>query len=589
MGCLYLLEEEAQSNFDFINIGSNRISLGIQVQDTEVYRDVLYLISTNGDLYSGDLTDPNFTLQLVVSNLEAIAITYADERIFYTVSSGLGLFSYDLVTGATVTLISNQPGNATYREVEAIGQDIFLWSNGDTDKILRFTEPSISLCEPVDRYQITGTTTTTVSVSWEPETDPNTTYLIGAIPVGFNGTLTQVNTNVSEYTFDFLDPNTEYDLIVRKVCGPGDESPNAVLTTFPGVVPGIIYIDTNATGNNDGSSWSDAYSDLNLALAGLRGSEELWLTGGTYSLDPSSSATNSRFTIAADDVSIYGGFAGGELTRGARDTALNETIITGDRNGDDDYLDITTYSDNIKTVLYVSGENLLMDGLTITGGNARDDSTSTGLFESHGSAIGVDISVYDLTIENCKITENYVQQAGTVLMRSQGSASRTKTLNIDRCLFKDNTGSYGTGMYLFTDANASDMTVNITNTVFHNNVTAVTNNPSFRAAGSSFWIRATGQNTTLTANIINCTFYENVDTIPALATYDSNLASTAGISNEGGDLNAQITNCVFTDNETLLDGTNSPLSVSDLGFGNSSNIFIRNSIAEDNFSNTPIF
>jgi hypothetical protein len=578
-----------QSNFDRIVVAGTSYNLGIQVQDTEVYRDMLYLISTTGDLYSSDLTAPSFALQLVVSNLEATAITYADERIFYSVSSGLGLFSYDLNTGTSNTIIANTPGNVTYREVEAIGQDIFLWSNGaDSDKIFRFTEPSISLCESVDRYQITATTATTISVSWEPETDPNTTYLIGAVPVGFNGILTQVNTNVSDYTFDFLDPNTEYDLIVRKVCGPGDESPDAVLTTFAGVVPGVVYIDANATGNNDGSSWTDAYSDLSLALAGVTNGDELWMTGGTYSLDPTTSATNSRFTVTANDVSIYGGFTGGEVTRGARDSSLNVTIITGDRDGDDDFLDINTYSDNLKTVIFVNGENLLLDGLTITGGNAINDSVSTGIFENHGAAIAVDESIYDLTVQECIITENYVQQAGTIIVRSQGAANRIKTISIDRCLFKDNSGSYGTGLYLFTDANASDMTVNITNTVFDGNATLSVNTPSFTAAGSSFWIRAGGVNTTLTANITNCTFFENADFNVGNASYNELKAGTAGLSNEGGDLVANLSNCVFTGNISLDRGANGPVTVTDVGYGTLDGVFINNSISEENFSLIPI-
>jgi len=94
-----------------------------------------------------------------------------------------------------------------------------------------------------------------------------------------------------------------------------------------------IYVDADATGANDGSSWADAYTDLQTAIDNASGSSDLWIAEGVYKPD----SEGDSFTIpgAKDGITLYGGFDGTESGRDQRDPEAHRTILSGDLNGDD--------------------------------------------------------------------------------------------------------------------------------------------------------------------------------------------------------------------------------------------------------------
>ena len=53
-------------------------------------------------------------------------------------------------------------------------------------------------------------------------------------------------------------------------------------TPYPGPDPVTIYVKWNATGANNGSSWIDAYTDLQDALSTASYGDEIWVATGTY-------------------------------------------------------------------------------------------------------------------------------------------------------------------------------------------------------------------------------------------------------------------------------------------------------------------
>jgi CSLREA domain-containing protein len=95
----------------------------------------------------------------------------------------------------------------------------------------------------------------------------------------------------------------------------------------------VIYVDQDATGANNGSSWVDAYTSLQAALTAASAGTELWVAEGLYK-PTTGSDRNATFSLK-NGVEIYGGFAGTETLRAQRDFNTHLTILSGDLLGDD--------------------------------------------------------------------------------------------------------------------------------------------------------------------------------------------------------------------------------------------------------------
>ena len=104
----------------------------------------------------------------------------------------------------------------------------------------------------------------------------------------------------------------------------------------------IIYVDRDAPGVHDGTSWDTAYTYLQDALDAAASGESIWVAAGTYRpvlrsdpADPRSAAFRLK-----NGVAIYGGFdpASGITQFEDRDWENNQTILSGDigRIGDDE-------------------------------------------------------------------------------------------------------------------------------------------------------------------------------------------------------------------------------------------------------------
>lgn len=213
----------------------------------------------------------------------------------------------------------------------------------------------------------------------------------------------------------------------------------------------VIYVNANATGANNGTSWENAYTGLQNALTAAGNGAEIWVAAGTYK--PASSTLRTASFSMKNGVALYGGFNGSETTREQRDWNANPTILSGDLNGNDnDNVDPNepTRADNSHHVVMSNGVNstALLDGFIISGGNASDD--GGGMYNSSNSRV---------TISNVTFTRNSASGNGGGMVNFNSSPT------ISNVMFNNNSaGTSGGGM-----TNGSNSSPTISNVTFSNN------------------------------------------------------------------------------------------------------------------------
>ncbi len=102
----------------------------------------------------------------------------------------------------------------------------------------------------------------------------------------------------------------------------------------------LIFVDDSGPAAGDGSSWPNAYPDLQLALADasarLPAAVEIWVAEGTYTPAPPHGSRFETFLLQSG-VAIYGGFNATETERAQRNHFLQKSILSGDLNHDDPF------------------------------------------------------------------------------------------------------------------------------------------------------------------------------------------------------------------------------------------------------------
>ncbi|MEM0896553.1 MAG: right-handed parallel beta-helix repeat-containing protein [Verrucomicrobiota bacterium] len=201
-----------------------------------------------------------------------------------------------------------------------------------------------------------------------------------------------------------------------------------------------VYVDQNVAGGlNDGTSWNNAYSDLQTALANATSNTDIWVAEGNYKPGPAGDRT-ATFQLKRA-VKLYGGF---DTTGGAQptfadrnpDPEANNTILSGDLMGDDG-VDFTNRSDNAYHVLVADGTDFTtcLDGFTVSGGQADGSSD-----QSQGG--GIHISAGRPVIANVQFTDNFATNGGAAYLEMESRAT------FNDCRFTDNQAVDGAGLYV---------------------------------------------------------------------------------------------------------------------------------------------
>jgi parallel beta-helix repeat protein len=341
-----------------------------------------------------------------------------------------------------------------------------------------------------------------------------------------------------------------------------------------------IYVDENATGSNDSSSWVDAYNFLQDALADANSAEkpiEIWVAQGTYTPDSNSAVPDGTVRQTAtfqliNGVSVYGGFPSGGAEFGQRDPNLYETFLSGDLLGNDvhvsdpfDLLNEPTRAENSYHVVTGSriDETAVLDGFAITAGNANGDYPDHfggGVYNWYRSSP---------TLANCTFSGNSAYWSGGGM--DNDIVSNPTLIN---CTFSGNSAHRGGGM-----SNTIYSSPTLTNCTFSGNSAGIgsgihnysSSSPTLTSctfSGNSAWDGGGMYNYESSPNLSHCTFSGNSakedgggmfsywDSSPNLTncTFSDNSAENGGGMDNYYYSSPILTNCSFSGNSAENDG-----------------------------------
>lgn len=292
---------------------------------------------------------------------------------------------------------------------------------------------------------------------------------------------------------------------------------------------GIIYVKQGATGT--GASWNDALGDIQAAITKANEAtdapKDVWVAAGEYSI--------ATTVVLANNVSIYGSFAGNESAiseRAKADNAKawefsNATILKGTLA-----LDPTKAQRIFEAKANFANETII-DGFVMTEASGAGNTT----FPNSAAAM---LARVNTTVQNCILTHNN----GTATMSTQGNGGAINMTGgtIRACYFKNNSANSGGAIYSNT---ATGFTTTISDCIFENNQ-ALT-------SGGGGAIRSQGTGTTNIKNIIvrNNSALANGGAI-YFSSANANISNSVIYNNSGANViylnGGKMINCTVTNN-----------------------------------------
>ncbi|AUC85094.1 hypothetical protein CW731_07230 [Polaribacter sp. ALD11] len=480
------------------------------------------------------------------------------------------------------------PNNGRYEDVI---DDVLVYKRLLTDAEINSIGDYNNFCKEISNTylsatNITGTNmdvkisgTQTVDIAYHKASEP---FSNATITTGVSGGSTiSISSTVAE----------TYNVYIRKNCGTGSFSTWSYPVVFKNLgLP--TFVKSDATGNNNGSNWANAYTNLDNAITNTLAGEEIWMAAGTYK--PHTSNRTVYYTINKKDLRIYGGFIGTETTRNQRDFIANKTILSGDLQANDvnvtdyanNYANTTRNADNSHHIINVTatGNNLLLDGLIIS--DAHNNLSGT----ERGGAIVKEKTVTKLSIKNCIIKNNVSRNdnAGLIAEFELNNTSGDRgTLIIENSQFINNMSRWASGIYSFVRAN-TNVDITVANSLFDGNLAGDLSSTVKGLGGSASWIRVIDNTSNVSLKLTNNTYVNNLDlgTDQSLNNFSR---ATVAISKQPGissTFNATVNNCIFWDNTTV--GGAKTRSITDLYKNPLNSLVVNNSIDSYNFNDDSI-
>jgi predicted outer membrane repeat protein len=265
-------------------------------------------------------------------------------------------------------------------------------------------------------------------------------------------------------------------------------APFGVAAQRPGRAAGpVIYVVPGGAGQRNGADWANALPLLE-ALDGAASGSELWVAQGVYT--PTVGLTRTATFRLKSGVALYGGFAGTETAREQRDPAAHETILSGDLLAND--RPGANRQDNVYHVVTGSGidATAILDGFTISGGNANDESAAEiggGMlleqggptlralsFRNNAAVYGgaIYVNAGTLQISDSEFNGNYASFSGGAL------SATNSTIHIGGTSFDFNSSGVGHGAI-----SSNNSTLEISRTRFYSNRTRYSGGAIFSEGG----------------------------------------------------------------------------------------------------------
>jgi predicted outer membrane repeat protein len=296
----------------------------------------------------------------------------------------------------------------------------------------------------------------------------------------------------------------------------------------------VRYVKPTATGTGDGLTWANATANLQAMITASASGDEVWVAAGTYlptTLAGDGTDLRDVAFVMKSGVKIYGGFIGTETLLSARNATTNVTILSGDIGTPN------VVTDNAFHVVIAAGalSTAVLDGFTITGGNANGSNTTvtiTGTLtvnRGHAGGISVNATGNDVIFTNLRVQFNRGGRGAMYCL----SASPT----ISSSTFSNNTSDFNGGaLYCFAAS------PNVTNVTFTSNTATLDGGAVFLTGTTS---NPTFTDVTFTSNsgVQGGAIYGNTSTQPVFTNvlFDANTAT-----NRAGAFFALGSNPVFT-------------------------------------------
>ena len=504
---------------------------------------------------SDDAGDVGTEIELAAMASSGLDVTFAvTPGGTGTASLGGDGITLTLTGVGTVEIIARQAGDANY--AEAMETQTITVSQGT--QTIEFTSPAV------------GTVGTNIDLMATASSGLDVTFAVtpggtGTASLDGNGTtLTLTGVGTVEITATQAG-NANY--------AAATQTQTITVEVAPLVAATIRRVTTTGAGTGDGSSWANAMMLQAALSASTTAGDQVWIAEGTYK--PHADDRAATFSISTG-VLVYGGFAGTEADD--FDPANNlrtgsETILSGDLLDDDIERpaagsDQTAYDasrdDNSYTVVTISGADLTLDGLVISGGERGTEEDKFGNTKYYGAGLYGGSGTGVLTLQNIIIKSNNAEHEG-------GGAYFKSTVSVTNATFTNNTATEDGGGAYFK------WITTITGSTFSNNRTS--DGPGGGAYFGS--VNITNPNISSVATVTSSTFTNNSvsDDKGGGVYFDgsatvtsctfSNNSATGTFTSGGGayfDDDATVVNCVFANNSA--DGNGGGAYFSLVSFGN---------------------